>query len=258
MISFSRWSRLAVLRAQLLVHQSCGAPAESVVLGPRSGPRSEVWQALGSHDRQSASHLHPPRQAGSTVFLHVPANEHAAENGSAIIQTVPASPSIRPRVFPMKRWLKPSGSLPPRLSSQTSSESAFALVFHHLAASFQGVLCWSGKGLAVAHHVLGVVRVVTQFNLDVMGALVRAYDPGLGLSNTAASSEFQAPLSAMIPRRGSSVSIGSWLHLVFPRSFVRIRKNACQSKPEGGYRSESRNFARDARQKEDVPAPGRL
>lgn len=82
----------------------------------------------------------------------------------------------------------------------TLLESAFALIFNwRLFQEF-----FVGRAWRTLIMFFGSLGVVSHFNLDVMAALVRAYDPGLGLSNSTGSSGLSKLLSAMILAGGSS------------------------------------------------------
>lgn len=82
----------------------------------------------------------------------------------------------------------------------TLLESAFALIFNW--RFFQEFFV--GRAWRTLVMFFGSLGVVSCFNFDLVSALVRAYDPGFGVSNRTGSSGFSKFLSAMVLAGGSS------------------------------------------------------
>lgn len=229
------------------------APGESVVLG-EPAPCTTV-EAL---EAKYGKALVATTTSGQQVIYTAPANR--VDEFFLHVQQASTPPKNgvcdSPKTLDFRLTVDPTPSVSNETLAQafrllllafvvaTLLESAFALVFNW--RFFQEFFV--GRAWRSLIMFLGSYGVVTQFNLDVMGALVRAYDPGLGLSNTAASSGFSKFLSAMILAGGSSginqvlVALG-FRALVRPDTEKRLPEQtegwvAVQVKYEGCYSNE--------------------
>lgn len=230
---FGPWARLVGFVAALATTPAVAAeavkafvaPGESVVLGkptpcaavaaidPKHG---EVLVAITPRGQQVI--YAAPLVRVEELFLHIQQGSSPAKNGACEgAQTVDFRITVDPTPNVSNETLTQAFRLLLlAFVVATLLESAFALIFNwRLFQEF-----FVGRAWRTLIMFFGALGVVSHFNLDVMGALVRAYDPGLGLSNSTGSSGFSKFLSAMILAGGSS-GINRILVALGFRSLVR-------------------------------------
>lgn len=201
------------------------APGESVVLGEPT-PCSTVehvdpkyGQALVATTSRGQQVIYAaPLVRVEELFLHVQQGSSPPKNGvcegaqtADFHITVDPTPNVSNETLAQAFRL-----LLLAFVVATLLESAFALIFNW--RFFQEFFV--GRAWRTLIMFVGSLGVVSHFNLDVMAALVRAYDPGLGLANSTGSSSFSKFLSAMILAGGSS-GINRILVALGFRSLVR-------------------------------------
>jgi hypothetical protein len=230
---FGSWARVVGLAMVLAIPPAVAAeavkvfvaPGESVVLGEPT-PCTTVdqidpkyGQALVATTPRGQQVIYTaPQTRVEELFLHVQQGNSPPKNGvcegaktADFRITIDPTPNVSNETLGQAFRL-----LLLAFVVATLLESAFALIFNwRLFQEF-----FVGRAWRTLIMFFGSLGVVCHFNLDVMAALVRTYDPGLGLTNSTGSSGFSKFLSAMILAGGSS-GINRILVALGFRSLVR-------------------------------------